>query len=78
MRFSQAPLRRYRFKVILDDIILFTFGQYYKIYMLLTFQFNNYDMKQITSLYEISNYVIEQHITLTLPAWRCLFTVRIT
>ena len=32
----------------------------------------------MTSLYEISYYWIEQHITLTLPAWRCLFTVRIT
>ena len=30
----------------------------------------------MTSLYEISYYGIEQHITLTLPAWRCLFTVR--
>ena len=28
------------------------------------------------SLYGISYYGIEQHITLTLPAWRCLFTVR--
>ena len=30
----------------------------------------------MTSLYEISYYRIEQHITMTLPAWRCLFTVR--
>ena len=30
----------------------------------------------MTSLYEISYYGIEQHITLTLPAWCCLFTVR--
>ena len=30
----------------------------------------------MTSLYGISYYGIEQHITLTLPAWRCLFTVR--
>ena len=30
----------------------------------------------MTSLYEISYDGIEQHITLTLPAWRCLFTVR--
>ena len=30
----------------------------------------------MTSLYEISYYRIEQHITLTLPAWLCLFTVR--
>ena len=30
----------------------------------------------MTSLYEISYYGIEQHITLTLPARRCLFTVR--
>ena len=30
----------------------------------------------MTSLYEISYYGIEQHITLTLPAWLCLFTVR--
>ena len=30
----------------------------------------------MTSIYEISYYGIEQHITLTLPAWRCLFTVR--
>ena len=44
--------------------------------MLLTFQFNNYDMKYMTILYEISYYGIEQHITLTLPAWLCLFTVR--
>ena len=29
----------------------------------------------MTSLYEISYYGIEQYITLTLPAWRCLFTV---
>ena len=29
----------------------------------------------MTSLYEISYYGIEKHITLTLPAWRCLFTV---
>ena len=28
----------------------------------------------MTSLYEISYYGIEQHITLTLPAWLCLFT----
>ena len=55
---------------------LFTFRKYYRIYMLLTFQFNNYDMKQMTSLYEISYYGIEQHITLTLSAWLCLFTVR--
>ena len=41
--------------------------------MLLTFQFNNYDMKQMTSFYEISYYGIEQQISLTL---RCLFTVR--
>ena len=31
----------------------------------------------MTSLYEISYYGIEQQITMTLPAWRCLFTVRI-
>ena len=30
----------------------------------------------MTSLYEISYYWIEQDITMTLPAWRCLFTVR--
>ena len=30
----------------------------------------------MTSLYEISYYGIEQHITLTLSAWLCLFTVR--
>ena len=30
----------------------------------------------MTSLYEIRYYGIEQHITLTLPAWLCLFTVR--
>ena len=30
----------------------------------------------MTSLYEISYYGIEQHITLTLPDWCCLFTVR--
>ena len=30
----------------------------------------------MTSLYENSYYGIEQHITLTLPAWLCLFTVR--
>ena len=30
----------------------------------------------MTSLYGISSCGIEQHITLTLPAWRCLFTVR--
>ena len=30
----------------------------------------------MTSLNEISYYGIEQRITLTLPAWRCLFTVR--
>ena len=30
----------------------------------------------MTSLYEISYYGIEQHITLTLPAWLCLFTAR--
>ena len=30
----------------------------------------------MTSLYGISYYGIEQHITLTLAAWRCLFTVR--
>ena len=29
----------------------------------------------MTSLYEISYYGIEQHITLTLPALRCSFTV---
>ena len=32
----------------------------------------------MTSLYEITYYGIEQHITLTLPAWLYLFTVRIT
>ena len=32
----------------------------------------------MTSLYEISYYWIEQHITLTLPTWHCLCTVRIT
>ena len=31
----------------------------------------------MTSLYEISYYRIEQNITLTLPAWRYLFNVRI-
>ena len=45
--------------------------------MLLTFQSKNYDMKLITSLYEISYYGIEQNITLTLPAWRYLFNVHI-
>ena len=30
----------------------------------------------MTSLYEISYYGIEQHITLTFPAWRCLLNVR--
>ena len=30
----------------------------------------------MTSLYEISYYGIEQHITPTLPAWLCLFTAR--
>ena len=30
----------------------------------------------MTSLYGISHYGIEQYITMTLPAWRCLFTVR--
>ena len=30
----------------------------------------------MTILYEISYYGIEQHITMKLPAWRCLFTVR--
>ena len=30
----------------------------------------------MTSLYEISYYGIEQHITLTLPALHCSFTVR--
>ena len=30
----------------------------------------------MTSLYEISYNGIEQHITVTLPAWLCLFTVR--
>ena len=30
----------------------------------------------MTSLYEISYYGIEQYITLTLPAWLCLFSVR--
>ena len=29
----------------------------------------------MTNLYEISYYGIEQHITLALPAWLCLFTV---
>ena len=33
------------FKLIFDNIIFFTLGQYYKIYMLLTFQLNDYDMK---------------------------------
>ena len=36
----------YRFKFIFDDIIFFTFGKYFRIYMLLTFQFNNYDMNK--------------------------------
>ena len=40
------------------------------------FQFNYYDMKSTTRLDEISYYGIEQYITLTLPAWRYLFTVR--
>ena len=30
----------------------------------------------MASLYEISYYGIEQQITLTLPAWLCLFTMR--
>ena len=30
----------------------------------------------MTSLYKISYYGVEQHITLTLPALHCLFTVR--
>ena len=30
----------------------------------------------MTSLYEISYYGSEQHISLILPAWGCLFTVR--
>ena len=52
MRFRQVPLCRYEFKVIFDDIIILTLGQYYRIFMLFTFYFNNYDMKLMTSLYE--------------------------
>ena len=37
VRFRQVPLCRYEFKVIFDDIVIFTLGQYYRIYMLLTF-----------------------------------------
>ena len=43
--------------------------------MVLTFQLNNYDMKYMTSLYEISYYRIEQHIH-TEPAHLALFVYR--
>ena len=45
MRFRQVPLCSYEFKVIFDNIIFFTLGQYYRIYKLLIFQHSNYDMK---------------------------------
>ena len=32
----------------------------------------------MTSLYKITYYGFEQHITMALPAWRCLFTERNT
>ena len=42
MRFNQAPLCRYRFKFIFDDIIFLLSGNIIEYnYMLLTFQFNN-------------------------------------
>ena len=34
-------------------------------------------MRIMTSLYEIIYYRPEQNITLIMPAWRCLFIVRI-
>ena len=71
MRFSQAPLFRYHFKIIFDDIIFLLSGNI--IEYICFWRFNSIIM---TSLYGISYYGIEQHITLTLPACRCLFTVR--
>ena len=77
MRFSQAPLCRYRFKFIFDGIIFLLSGNI--IEYICFWRFNSIIMtwnKWLISLYEISYYGIEQHITLTLPAWLCLFTVR--
>ena len=46
MRFCQARLCRYRFKVIFDGINFLRLGTIIEYnYMLLTFQFNNYDTK---------------------------------
>ena len=76
MRFSQAPLYRCRFKIISDDIIFLLSGNI--IEYICFWRFNSIIMtwNKWLSLYEISYYGIEQHITLTLPAGRCLFTVR--
>ena len=78
MRFRQVPLCRYEFKVIFDNIIFFTLGQYYSIYICF-WRFNSTIMTWNKWLVftKISYHVIEQHITLTLPVWRCLITVRI-
>ena len=76
MWFSQAPLCRYPFKFIFDDIIFLLSGNI--IEYICFWHFNSIIMtwKKWLVFYEISYYGIEQHISLTLPAWVCLFTVR--
>ena len=55
---------------------LFTFENYFRIYMLLTFQINDYDMNKLLVFTKSVIMGLNIIITLTLPAWLCLFTVR--
>ena len=76
MRFSQAPLCSCRFKVIFDDIIFLLSSSI--IEYICFWRFNSIIMTWNKWLVFTKSVIIgiEQHITLTLPAWCCLFTVR--
>ena len=73
MRFSQAPLCRYRFKVIFDNIIFLLSGNIMEYTCF--WRFNSILMTWNKWL-GFTKSVIMGLNTLTLPAWCCLFTVR--
>ena len=75
MRFRQAPLCRYRFKVIFDDIIILLSGNI--IEYICFWRFNSIIMTRNKWLvFTKSVNMGLNNITLTLPALHCSFTVR--
>ena len=75
LRFSQAPLCRYRFKFIFDDIIFLLSGNI--IEYICFWRFNSIIMTWNKLLVFTKSVIMGlNNITLTLPAWLCLFTVR--